>query len=81
MSEAERLEILVHELGHFLGAVHTADGNSVMRPALGDRRARGRSFRIGFDAPNTLAMNLVADELRSRRCRTSHSFCPRPRPP
>ena len=66
VSEPERLEVLVHELGHFLGAAHSAEGTSVMRPALGDRRSCVRGFRIGFDARNTLAMYLLAEELRSR---------------
>jgi hypothetical protein len=64
--EAERLEFLVHEMGHYLGAVHTPDVNSVMRPVLGDRRARAVSFRIGFDGPNTLIMNLIVENLRTR---------------
>ncbi len=66
IAEPDRLEMLVHELGHFLGAVHSAEGRSVMRPDIGDRQARARSFHIGFDAPNTLAMYLVGEELRSR---------------
>ena len=66
VSEPERLEVLVHELGHFLGAVHSAEETSVMRPKLGDRQSCVRSFRIGFDAPNTLAMYLLVEELRSR---------------
>lgn len=65
VTKSERLEILVHEMGHFLGASHTADIDSVMRPQLGDRRSHSTNFRIGFDPLNTLAMNLVADELRS----------------
>jgi hypothetical protein len=65
VSELERLEVLVHELGHFLGAVHAA-GTSVMRPTLGDRQACRRGFRIGFDAPNTLAMYLLGEELARR---------------
>jgi hypothetical protein len=66
VSEPERLEVLVHELGHFLGAAHTSDQTSVMRPVLGDRRSAAKSFRIGFDAPNTLVMSLMAEEMRSR---------------
>ncbi len=66
LSEPERLEVLVHELGHFLGAAHSGDQNSVMRPKLGDRRSTAKSFRIGFDAFNTLVINLVAEELRTR---------------
>jgi hypothetical protein len=67
VTQSERLEILVHELGHFLGASHSADLDSVMRPKLGDRRSHASSFRIGFDPLNTLAMNLIADELRARK--------------
>ena len=66
VSEPERLEVLVHELGHFLGAAHTSDHASVMRPKLGDRQSAAKTFRIGFDAPNTLIMCLMAEELRSR---------------
>ncbi len=66
VSEPERLEVLVHELGHFLGAAHTADKASVMRPMLGDRQSASNSFRIGFDAPNTLIMSLIAEEMRTR---------------
>jgi hypothetical protein len=69
VSKSERLEILVHEMGHYLGASHTADMDSVMRPMLGDKRSHLISFRIGFDPLNTLAMNLVADELRARAYR------------
>ncbi len=65
VTRSERLEILVHEMGHFLGATHSADIDSVMRPELGDRRSHSASFRIGFDPLNTLAMNLVSDELRA----------------
>ena len=66
LAEPDRLEILVHELGHFLGAAHSAEDQSVMRPDIGDRKARARSFRIGFDARNTLALYLVGEELRTR---------------
>jgi len=65
LTERERLEVLLHELGHFLGAVHCPYSYSVMRPMLGDRQALERSFRIGFDPANTLVMCLVASELRT----------------
>jgi hypothetical protein len=58
--------MLVHELGHFLGAVHSPENDSVMRPMLGDRQAVARQFRIRLDPINTLAVSLVADELRAR---------------
>jgi hypothetical protein len=71
VTKSERLEILVHEMGHYLGASHTADTESVMRPQLGDRRSHSTNFRIGFDPLDTLAMNLVGDELRAH---TFHHF-------
>lgn len=64
VTASERLEVLVHELGHVFGAVHSAESDSVMRPMLGDRQSHARAFRIGFDPLNTLAMCLLADELR-----------------
>jgi len=64
VSEPERLELLVHEVGHFLGAVHSPEPDSVMRVILGDRQARDKRFQIHFDPLNTLAMNLVAEEWR-----------------
>jgi hypothetical protein len=70
ISEAERLEVLVHELGHHLGASHSLEADSVMRPVLGDRIARDRSFQIKFDPVNTLAMSLIGEEIRSRGART-----------
>ncbi len=68
-TEAERLEVLVHELGHFLGACHVPDPDSAMRPKLGDGKANLRVFRIGYDPLNTLVMNLVAEELAQRPVR------------
>lgn len=64
VSESERLELLIHELGHFLGAAHSPEFGSVMRPVLGDRQARARDFRITFDPLNALAICLVARELQ-----------------
>ena len=71
ISEAERLELLIHELGHHLGAVHSPEPDSVMRPILGDRQARCAAFPIRFDPVNTLAMYLVGEEIRIRHV---HSF-------
>jgi hypothetical protein len=66
VNEPERLELLVHELAHFLGAAHSPESNSVMRPVLGDRQARARTFRIAIDPVNALAMSVVGEEIRER---------------
>jgi matrixin len=65
-SERESLELVVHELGHFLGAVHSPEQNTVMRTILGDRQARDTRFRVVFDPLNTMAMCLVSQELAAR---------------
>ncbi|MHB8970299.1 MAG: matrixin family metalloprotease [Pirellulaceae bacterium] len=66
MSEPEREEVLLHEVGHYLGAVHSPDSASVMRPVLADNQALSTQFRIGFDPVNTLLINLVSEEVRER---------------
>lgn len=66
ISEAEKLEFLVHELGHFLGAAHSPERSSVMRPVLGDNRAGRSDFRIQFDPVNALAVAIVGEEIRRR---------------
>src|SRR4029079_317549 len=65
-SERECLEVLVHELGHYLGAVHSPEQNTVMRTILGDRQSRAARFRVVFDPLNTMAMCLVGEELSTR---------------
>jgi hypothetical protein len=64
INEAERLEFLVHELGHYLGAAHSPESTSVMRPVLGDNRAGTTGFRVRFDPVNTLCMSMVSEEIR-----------------
>ena len=75
ITEVERLETLLHEVGHFLGAVHTSDESSVMRTILHERHARNVNFVIGFDPLNALAMNLWVRQFRrgdGKRLRTLH---------
>ena len=69
VSETERLELLLHELGHYLGAAHSPEPDSVMRPLLGDRQSRKNEFVVRFDPVNTLLMSMVGEEIRRRRVR------------
>ncbi len=66
IAEPEKLEFLVHELGHYLGASHSPERNSVMRPVLGDRLAGRPGFHIQFDPVNTLVIALFGEEIRRR---------------
>ncbi|MFO0936864.1 MAG: hypothetical protein U0798_10160 [Gemmataceae bacterium] len=75
-SEIEQVEVLAHELGHWLGAVNTPDLDSVMRGRLGDGRAVLASFKVRFDPLNTLAMNLWAAERASGKVKTWQSLTP-----
>ena len=78
-TEPERLEVLLHELGHFLGAGHSPEAESVMRPKLGDGRATLRAFRIGLDPVNALVCNLVAEEMARRPVRSFAELSPETR--
>jgi hypothetical protein len=70
VTEPERLELLLHELSHYLGGAHSPESTSVMRPVLGDRQARARAFRIAIDPVNALAMSVVGEEIRNRGIRS-----------
>ena len=64
IGESERLEVLLHELGHYLGAAHSASQSSLMRPVLGDGQSNARSFQLTFDPINLFVMNLVSNQIR-----------------
>jgi hypothetical protein len=64
-TEPERVEVLVQQLGRYLGGIASPDVKSAMRNRLGDGQANQTRFRIGFDPLNLLAMNLTADDLRT----------------
>jgi exonuclease VII small subunit len=72
----ERLEVLVHELGHLLGSAHSPESNSVMRPILADKQSRLRDFNIRFDSVNMLAMNLHTEEYRRLDMRNVYQLSP-----
>jgi hypothetical protein len=74
--EPERLEALVHELGHFLGAAHSPLRSSVMRPVIGDGQARLRSYRITFDPLNAELIRLVGSEVSLMRVRRFSQLSP-----
>ncbi|MEQ8836501.1 MAG: hypothetical protein RID07_06815, partial [Lacipirellulaceae bacterium] len=65
--ESERLELLVHELGHHLGAAHSPEPNSVMRPVLTGGKSRAAEATIKFDPVNALGMSLLGEEIRRKR--------------
>jgi hypothetical protein len=65
--ETERLELLVHELGHFLGASHSPEPTSVMRPVLSGGLQRRVNAHIRFDPVNTLLIAMMGEEIRKRR--------------
>src|SRR3954470_4167163 len=64
VNEAARLELLVHELGHYLGAAHSPEQQSIMRPVLGSNRTAQPNLRIQFYPVNALAMGMVTEEIR-----------------
>jgi hypothetical protein len=64
-SDAEQLEVLVHEFAHLFGAAHTPDPISAMRSKLGDGKARSARFHIGLDPLNHLAVAIWTEELRT----------------
>ncbi len=75
--EAERLELLVHELGHYLGASHSPEPQSVMRPLLTRGPQRGVGSRIQFDPVNALLMAMTGDEMRRNGVRSVANLSPR----
>src|SRR5262249_11283614 len=64
INENERLEFLVHELGHCLGAAHSPELQSVMRPVLSSRQPGPSGRRIQFDPVNSLAIAMICEEMR-----------------
>jgi hypothetical protein len=72
VQEIERLEVLVHELAHYLGAAHSPDQSSVMRPILGDGQSRARAFKIKLDVPNAKIVSIISSEMATRHVPSVH---------
>lgn len=76
---SERVEVVVHEMGHVLGAAHSPDMFSVMRPLVNDGRARVRDYKTAFDPLNTLAMYIFCEQLRLHNAVSLRQFTPESR--
>ncbi len=76
---SERVEVVVHEMGHVLGAAHSPDMFSVMRPLVNDGRARVRDYKIVFDPLNALAMYVFCEQLRLHNAVSLRQFTPESR--
>jgi len=68
--ETEKIELLVHELGHYLGASHSPEPQSVMRPVLTRGQQRGVGSRIQFDPVNALIIAMIGEEMRQHGVRS-----------
>ncbi|MBQ6616053.1 MAG: hypothetical protein IJH67_06765 [Thermoguttaceae bacterium] len=66
-SENERVEALIHELGHWLGAVHNPDPHCYMNPTLAERESRRAAYVKTFNPINALLINLWADVWSNRK--------------
>jgi hypothetical protein len=79
ISEAAKLEFLIHELGHYFGAAHSPERDSIMRPVLGDNKSTRTNFRIQFDPVNTLAIAIISEEMRRRHLTSIGELAPETR--
>jgi hypothetical protein len=66
----DQLKLLIHELGHYLGAVHSSQSDSVMRAKYFEKQAGAPAI----DPVNALVMSLIGDEIRSRGGRSLASL-------
>jgi hypothetical protein len=74
VSEAERQEVMLQELGLWLGAAHTKDPFSVMRRELRDGAATRAGFFLQFDPVNLVIVNIWAKYRRDGQPKTWADF-------
>jgi hypothetical protein len=79
ISEAAKLEFLIHELGHYFGAAHSPERESIMRPVLGDNKSTRTNYRVQFDPVNTLAIAIISEEMRRRHLTSIGELAPETR--
>lgn len=70
LSHQELFLLLLHQLGHWLGAVETPEPGSIMSQNFYADREKAFKEGLRFDPVNTLAMNLLAEEIRRRDVRS-----------
>jgi hypothetical protein len=68
--EGEKQEVVLQELGHWLGAAHSPDPLSAMRLKLGDGKANSARFRLQYDPLNLLAVNIWARQRRAKELKS-----------
>lgn len=75
ITEPERLEVLLHEIGHFFGAAHSPEPTSVMRPAAGRPAGCQVPHRTG---PAQHAHRGLDWRSIANRCRSAQPLTARP---
>ncbi len=78
LSDDHRLEPLLHALGHYLGAAHSPETDSVMRPEFAQPSTDPRAI-IRLDPINALAMALVGEDLATVAPQSLAELSPRVR--
>lgn len=76
VDDGERLELLLHELGHYLGATHSPEATSYMRPVIGRRTTPFRRLTGELDPLNSLIAATFCEEHFERRVRSFDKLSP-----
>ena len=76
VDHGERLELLLHELGHYLGASHSPENSSYMRPVIGRRTTPGGKLTGEMDPINTLIVAMFCEERFDHHAKSLAEFAP-----